>query len=143
MRKKFTLSWKIFREINWNDNSVYLQLISRNFCWKILFTQCVCKLQKFSLTLFSQKIRESNGFTKKLIIGDLTKFFQWEEISRFSTLLLWFKMVWKYEKFTLGWQNISSNQLFLSKNVTFTKFLPKSVLTAVRVHIHICTVFNI
>ena len=47
----------------------------------------VWKLQKFSLILFWQKFRESNGFTKalkkKLLELIWQKNFQWERISRF------------------------------------------------------------
>ena len=44
-------------------------------------------LQKFSLTLSSQKSRENNGFTKEITKYLIWRnFFQWERIARFSTL---------------------------------------------------------
>ena len=89
----------------------HLKIFSSNwltgqfFCEKVNLTEClqknvgeklsnyhtvqytVWKLQKFSLTLFLQKFRESNGFTKeitKLLIW--RNFFQWDRISSFSIL---------------------------------------------------------
>ena len=46
-------------------SSVEMGTISRNyFCERVLST--VWKLRKFTLTLFWQKSRESNGFTKEI-----------------------------------------------------------------------------
>ena len=60
----------MFRQTN-NFNDFYLvdALLSRNFCQKKREskTRTLWKLQKFSVTLFSQKFRESSGLLSKEI----------------------------------------------------------------------------
>ena len=62
--------------------SLVKPLLSRNFCQKCVRVNfrnfhTVWKLRKFTLTLFWQKFRESNGFTNKITkyLVDLTKYF--------------------------------------------------------------------
>ena len=60
--------------------------VTEKFCNFQTVRYTVWKLHKFSLTLFSQKFRESNVFTKEFAKKLIWRiFFQWERISRFST----------------------------------------------------------
>ena len=69
---------KIFREINSLVTYLVKPMLSRNFYQKrvrennrnfhnVMYHSTVWEMQKFSLTLFSQKFRESNCLTKKLL----------------------------------------------------------------------------
>ena len=53
---------------------------------ELLHCELNCQLQKFSLTIFSQKFRETNGCTKELTKELIWRNIWWERISRFSTL---------------------------------------------------------
>ena len=106
---------------------VWNVLISRKFCENVskVKLHTLWKLQKFTLTLFWQKFRETNVFTK-----EITKQLIWRNY--FSVRVnFWFSFShsvncavekWK----TLSHENISSNQFFfvtlLSRN-----FCQKSV----------------
>ena len=71
--------------ISWNNVSV----ISQNRCFHEIFVKrvTVWKLQTFPLTIFSQKFRESNVFTKEI---SLTIFFSVKEnFSVFHTVDFW------------------------------------------------------
>ena len=66
---------KIFREINSLVTSLVKTVLPRNFCQKCVrenfhnFHTVSCtvwKLREFSLTLFWQKFRESNVYTKEI-----------------------------------------------------------------------------
>ena len=96
----------------------------------LILSHCVVwKLQKYSLTLFWQKFRESNVFTKELIWRNILSVI-WERISRLCGK----------PKNSLSLKKISWNQLFsnfFSKFVTFTKFLPKKFETISATSIHI------
>ena len=94
----------------WQEREYISVISSTHYC-------TVRKFQKFSLTFFWQKFRESNGLTKEntkeLISRDIFVFPQFA--------------VWK-KKNLVSSKQISSNQLysnFFSKNVIFTKILPK------------------
>ena len=60
-----------FPKISWNQSTTYIHTL-----------YCLC-----CSTLFSQKFRENNGFTKEITKQLIWRnFFLWERISRFSTL---------------------------------------------------------
>ena len=86
-KRKIWSHQKIFRQINSLVISLVKTLLSRNFCQK----HTLWKLWNSSLTLFRQKFRESNGFTKQITKELIWRnFFQWERISRFSTPCVYF-----------------------------------------------------
>ena len=75
------------------------------------------KLQNFTLTVFWQKFRESNGF---IIEVDFTKYFSGErEFSFFSNCGNFLDTLWKLRKFTvkLFWQKFRESNGF-TKRVT-------------------------
>ena len=117
---------QFFREIK-HEHEQYFFLDSQQFYVKP--TSRFHSVQKFTLTLFWLKFRESNRFTK-----EITKQLIWRNIffseSNFS---FYHTTVWKYEKFGLTeiiFRQINSLVLF-SKTVTFTKFLPKKCETKI------------
>ena len=78
---------KSVRENFRNFHSVYNQHFFRILAIDIKFQYTLWKLRKFSLTRLWQKFRESNGFTKEVTKELISRnIFQWERISRFSTL---------------------------------------------------------
>ena len=87
--KKFSLTEKIFREINSCVNSLVKLLLSRNFT--------VWKLPKFTLSAFWQKFRESNNFTKEVTKELISRNIFWWE--RFCLCTLW-STVCKFKNFT-------------------------------------------
>ena len=66
MWKSQKFSREKFREINWYDYTVVRAQHSVEITEIYSHAFTVWKLQKFSLTLFWQKFRESNGFTKEI-----------------------------------------------------------------------------
>ena len=63
----------IFRQINFleffvGENVVFTKVWQKTNCEReiSIVLSALWKLRKFSLTLFSQKIRESNGFAKEI-----------------------------------------------------------------------------
>ena len=82
--------------IFFSPNQLYFvkPLLSRNFCQKCVrenssTVHTVWKLQKFSLTLFSQKFRESNGFTK-----EITKELNWRNFFSVRENFFFFPTMW-------------------------------------------------
>ena len=76
------------REVLREPSNIECRMNSNYFCQSISKIWCtVWKLQKFTLTHFWQKIRESNVFGKEITNELISrKKIWWEEISCFSTL---------------------------------------------------------
>ena len=97
-----------------STHSIAFQLFSRNISFFLSYhsDHRVWKLRKFSLTLFSQKFRESNVFTKEFAKELIWRIFlQWEKISRFSTL-------WYVQIHSLQFLAISDNVTYFHENHT-------------------------
>ena len=108
--------------------------------WKSNITRIVCKLQKFYLILFSQKFRESIGFTKGItneLIWRKRKFFDiphcetrshyrnFREINSLVNTLIWRKNCWFFWK---NWDPIYSSfyvhcNMFPEHSVEFAEIL--------------------
>ena len=101
----------------------------------LIFPQnTVCKLWKFTLTLFWKKFRESNVFTNKI-----TKWLIWRDIFSVRVNVSFFHTVshtlWKNEKFTLTeifFRQINSLVIYLVNALLSRSFFQKSV----RVNFH-------